>query len=129
MPSNPYPPVVSKFLAAATRMPRKRDKTGDCYEAAGKYMLDQCLRGCENLRLVHAEVLGQGSLQGVTYGHAFVIDRSNGRNIRMPKDIYYLIGRINKLDNIHEYTYQEMGQRMLETGIWGPWDLKTRTGL
>lgn len=118
-------------------MPRKRRQTatGDCYEAAGKYMLEACLQGCANLRLVHAEVMGQGPLEGVTYGHAFVvdgvmvIDRSNGRNIRMPKDLYYFIGRIYELDNIHEYTYQQMGQRMLKTRIWGPWDLKTRTGL
>ena len=118
-------------------MPRKRRQTatGDCYEAAGKYMLEECLQGCANLRLVHAEVMGQGPLEGVTYGHAFVvdgvmvIDRSNGRNIRMPKDLYYFIGRINELDNIHEYTYQQMCQRMLKTRIWGPWDLKTRTGL
>ena len=49
---------------------------GDCYEAAGKYIMDECVftpKDCK-LILVHAEVSGQGSLGGVRYGHAFVLD-------------------------------------------------------
>ena len=47
---------------------------GDCYEAAGKYMMDNCMMGGCSLILVHGEVQGQGHLGGVTYGHAWVLD-------------------------------------------------------
>lgn len=106
---------------------------GDCFEIAGKYMMDQCLfnRGCK-LVLVHAEVTGQGPINGLKYGHAFVldgdmvIDKSNGRDIKMPKAIYYSIGNIG--DNIHEYSFEEFRNNILENETWGPWDLKTESG-
>lgn len=114
---------------------RKPTATGDCYEAAGKYMLDNS--DSESLVLVHAEVMGQGPLEGTTFGHAFVvdadmdfvIDKSNGRNITMPKVLYYAIGQIERLGNYHEYDLAEMKELILRHGHWGPWDLKTRSGL
>ena len=83
---------------------------GDCYEAAGRYMMDHCILGNDDcgLILVHGEVAGQGTLEGITYGHAWVldgsavIDKSNGRDIQMPQMIYYAIGQIN---NIGKITY------------------------
>ena len=104
---------------------------GDCYEAAAHYMLDNAYgKGLHNLRLVHGEVAGQGPLEGMTYGHAWVedgdtvIDRSNGRNIVMPKADYYALGQIDKLNNSHVYTFEEARAKMLEHGVYGPWDLK-----
>ena len=102
--------------------------TGDCYEAALHYMLDNA--GNNSLRLVHGEVAGQGPLQGCTYGHAWieegdlVIDVSNGRDIRLPKELYYAIGRINELNNTHVYTLKEMAQRAKEYEVYGPWELE-----
>ena len=107
---------------------------GDCYEAAGKYLMDECLfsgKGCA-LLLVHAEVTGQGQIQDLKHGHAFVldgdtvIDKSNGRDVQMPKAAYYALGQIG--DNLHEYTYEEFRRKILEYEHWGPWDLKTETG-
>lgn len=107
---------------------------GDCYLAAAKYLLD---RGPENpeLRLAHGEVCGQGPLSGVTYGHAWVldgdmvIDRANGRDLRVPKALYYAIGGVDHLNNLHQYTFHETCEKLLTTKNYGPWDLKTRTGL
>jgi hypothetical protein len=109
-------------------------KIGDCYEAAGKYMMDQCLLTREDchLKLVHAEVTGQGPISGLKYGHAFVldgdmvIDKSNGRDIKMPKVIYYSVGNIGS--NVHEYTFEEFRKNILEHETWGPWDLETESG-
>ena len=104
--------------------------------------------------LIHGEVQGQGPLSGVRYGHAWVedgsivVDRSNGRDIRMPKAIYYAIGAIASPDmskwgvpgslndpdlfsggNLHKYTWEEARTKILDSGNWGPWDLVTESGL
>jgi hypothetical protein len=106
---------------------------GDCYEAAGEYMVEHGLmRGESGLVLVHGEVTGQGPIEGVKYGHAWVeqggmvIDQSMGRDIRMPRREYYTLGRIGK--NLHRYTLEQMRRKVLETEHWGPWDLRTESG-
>lgn len=124
---------------------------GDCYEAAGKYILDASklymgsggrvegdTADASNLTLVHAEVAGQGAMEGETFGHAFVvegrgmdatvIDRSNNRDIRLPRILYYAIGQIEDIGNYHEYTPEEMMIRLLKYKHWGPWELQTRSG-
>ena len=119
---------------------------GDCYEVHGKMMLNPSGR---NFILVHAEVMGQGQLAGIPYGHCFLInkmtgtvtDRSNGRNIQMPKEIYYMLGKIDQSEywddtmgyvsrtpKIFEYTQEEAQAFMLETGTFGPWELETESG-
>ena len=107
---------------------------GDCYEANGKLFLNRALMGGEgSLRLVHGEVSGQGPLEGVRYGHAWiedggtVVDVSNGRNIKMPKAAYYALGDIG--DNVVRYNVEKFRRKLLQTEHWGPWDLKTSTGL
>jgi hypothetical protein len=124
------------------RAPRKtsrksRKAHGDCYEAAGNYMIEHCLHSPveQDLTLVHGEVCGQGPLEGVTYGHAWVedgdwvVDNSNGKSRRIPKVLYYAMGNITDLNNLHRYTWAEARVKLVTTKIWGPWDLKTRTGL
>ena len=108
---------------------------GDCYEAAGRYMMDRCMIGNCDLILVHGEVMGQGSLSGITYGHAWIldggtaIDVSNGRNLQLPKEVYYAIGQIDNIGNVHEYTWEDARRRILDFEHWGPWDLATESGL
>jgi len=112
---------------------------GDCYEAAGRYIMQECLtrlagNGCE-LTLVHGEVMGQGPIEGITFGHAWlldgdtVIDRSNGRDIQMPRMIYYLVGQIDRIGNVHEYTWEDARRYITMYEHWGPWDLETESGL
>ena len=113
------------------------EATGDCYEAAFNYLMENRGGGAV---LVHAEVTGQGRIEGVRYGHAWVevgdkvIDRSNGRIIVMPPAIYYslahLQGEFLEYDrNMHRYTFDEAVQAIQKHGTYGPWDLKTSTGL
>ena len=91
-------------------------------------------RGSEKI-LVHAEVMGQGEIEGITFGHAFVIeggyvfDKSNGRNIVLPKELYYAAGEIDAIGNIHTYDYNQLQEKIIKFGHWGPWDLVTRSGL
>ena len=107
---------------------------GDCFQAAVNYMVQQGPNS--GLTLVHAEVMGQGDIDGKQFAHAFcvdsndiVIDKSNGRDIRLPKAIYYAIGRIYDIDNYHEYDYLEMSKMCVRYKHYGPWDLETSTGL
>ena len=121
---------------------------GDCYEVHGRFMLNNFGKADEYI-LVHAEVIGQGQLSGVPYGHCFLIhkatdtvhDMSNGRSIEMPREIYYLLGKIDqsrywddeqgpveRTPKIYEYTRDEVMEWMGETGTFGPWELETESG-
>ena len=122
-----------ELLRGTSRKPQSKPQAnGDCYEAAGKYILAHPNDG---LILVHAEVMGQGKLDGISFGHAFivdgenVIDKSNGRNIQMPKSLYFAIGQIYDLDNFYQYDYKAAQKKILDLSQWGPWDLQTRSGL
>jgi hypothetical protein len=118
-------------LSSKTAAQRRR-RNGDCYEAAGRYIMDNF---DSQLQLVHGEVSGQGAMEGTTFGHAWVldgdtvIDKSNGRDLRIPKVVYYALGGIDRIDNLHVYTREQALDRMLKLKHFGPWDLKTRSGL
>jgi len=122
-------------------MPRKaklydeipsENQGGDCFEASGRYMMDNAMYGGNSdLLLVHGEVTGQGPIRGVKYGHAWIEDGntihdvSRGRDIQMPKDLYYALGNINE-SSVFKYDMEHMRQKILDSGHWGPWDLKTK---
>ena len=120
--------------ASAANRPRQngRRATGDCYQAAGKYVL---AHPDDKILLVHGEVAGRGRLSGKTFGHAWVldgdtvIDQSNGRNLRIPKAVYYAIGQVGEIGNVYTYTPERALVNVLRHKHWGPWDLKTRSGL
>ena len=110
---------------------------GNCYEAAGQYMMMECQLGgssCGDMLLVHGEVMGQGHLEGIPFGHAWVevngtvIDKSNGRNLELPAQFYYAIGRINEIGNVIKYPWSEARGKIMEYEHWGPWDLETSSG-
>ena len=121
---------------------------GDCYEVHARWMIEN-FRKADEYILVHAEVIGQGQLAGVPYGHCFLIhkasdtvhDRSNGRDIQMPREIYYLLGkidqseywcdvngRVSRTPKIYEYTRDELEEWLWESGTYGPWELETESG-
>ena len=109
---------------------------GNCYEAAGKFMMDACIfNDCSDIVLVHGEVAGQGALEGETFGHAWilkagtVIDKSNGRDLQLPRHLYYTLGQIDNIGNTHEYTWEQARELIAKTEHWGPWDLETASGL
>lgn len=97
---------------------------GDCYEVSGKYVMDQGIFGNKDVKLAHGTVIGQGKIKGIEYDHAWIeeggecIDKSLGRNIHMPKEVYYALGNIK---NVKLYNPQEMRQMINKYGHWGPW--------
>lgn len=117
-----------------TRSMRYASAMGDCYEANGRYFMDNCHKN-PNLRIVHGEVSGQGDLAGTTFGHCWVVDGenvldfSNGRDIRISKMIYYAIGNVEWINNYHVYDCRTFHENLDKWGHWGCWDLKTKSGL
>lgn len=130
-----HPICCRRCLRGAT----KGSDAGDCYTAACQHMLALHAQGLsDEFILVHGEVIGQGPLDGIRHGHAWlvhvesdmVVDTSNGRRIELPAEVYERIGRHDETGrNRHEYTHAQMIKKMLASGHYGPWDLKTSTGL
>jgi hypothetical protein len=139
---------IHNKLLNLTESRNRQSKLGDCYEVHGRFMLDNHLEADDYI-LVHAEVMGQGQLAGIPYGHCFLIhkatdtvrDMSNGRDINMPRAIYYLLGKIDmaqywddelgpveRIPKIYEYSRDEVMNWMSETGTFGPWELETESG-
>ena len=106
----------------------KRSDKGDCFEVAGRAMIDPKIPG---LKLVHAYVSGQGKLEGQRFPHAWnevgdvVFDNSNGRNIILRKEQYYDIGKIvEKPGEYAVYNDIDAKKKMVRNKHYGPWDLK-----
>jgi len=123
---------VENKIKRATVIKISGIRGGDCYEAAGRYITDNLMfSDKDNLILVHGIVTGQGPLEGVEYGHAWVedgdrvIDKSNGRDLNIPKDVYYMLGKIDK-NKTYRYNIQETRRKIVDSGHWGPWDLKSK---
>ena len=97
---------------------------GDCYEAAGRYMMDH--RENEDLYLVHAMVTGQQETAGLRHGHAFVFDGgivydySNDKKLEIPAVIYFHVGQITS-EEATFYSHQDMAKMFLKHEHWGPW--------
>ena len=103
------------------------EPTGDCYEAAGSYVSDMVLSDkAEGLTLVHGVVSGQGPLEGQRLDHAWievdeiVIDRAQGRNLILPRVLYYLLGRIDTTES-QRYAPEEVMELIQRHEHWGPW--------
>ena len=97
---------------------------GDCYQAAGRLIMGYIGKG----KLVHGMVNGQGSLDGIRFGHAWVevgskvLDHSNGKKKTIPKKLYYAMGRI-KPSECKYYKYKDAAKFMVSKGHWGPWEM------
>jgi len=108
----------------------KSCRGGDCYCASGSYLMDNALKQ-PNLILVHGEVTGQGRIAGIKFGHAWiedgemVIDVSKGKKLELPKVFHYALGQIDE-SKLFKYNLEQMREKVLETGQWGPWDLITK---
>lgn len=112
---------------------------GDCCYIAGQFVINNNFATSKKLdfigkpHLVHAEVKGQGKIEGLRYAHAWieddknVYDFSNNREIILSKFIYYLIGDINTHNpkKYMRYTFSEARKKMLDTGTYGTWDINT----
>jgi hypothetical protein len=102
---------------------------GDCYSAAYKFLDKLHNTEASDNVLVHGLVNGQGKLTGIKYNHAWVedasmvYDYSNGRQIVLPKDLYYRLGKI-KEQEVFRYTSSEMYKNASKFGTYGPWEKK-----
>lgn len=131
-------------MVKKTNIP-KENTGGNCYEVAGNIAMDNKMP--KSLRnkstnfngtpfVVHAQVTGQGAIDNVKYGHAwveddvFVYDFSNGRELIIPKELYYYIGQVEMKKPIYyKYPFDVAVEKMLSTKHYGPWELKTESGL
>jgi len=124
--------IEERSMSLCRRGIKKPARRGDCFEAAGRYVSDHF--GEKGLVLVHGEVEGSegGEIEGLRYGHAWVeegntvIEVANGNHLRIPKALYYLFGKVGKT---HRYAGREALEMMLSHGHYGPWELKTESGL
>lgn len=108
-------------------------KLGDCYEVSGRFIMNKMgATKDEPYKLVHGMVSGQGKLEGLRYGHAWieygnvVIDNSNGKERNYPKELYYVVGNIIPKETIY-YTPTEAVKRIAKYKHWGPWDMNGDT--
>tara|TARA_R110000796_G_scaffold123761_1_gene238118 strand:- start:1321 stop:1758 length:438 start_codon:yes stop_codon:yes gene_type:complete len=103
---------------------------GDCYPVAGRLAIN--FIGDNKAKLVHGMVNGQGSLEGIRFGHAWVeygnkvLDHSNGKKREVPKSVYYKLGKIKPEQNKY-YTSEEAIKWMMKSKHWGPWQMSGDT--
>jgi hypothetical protein len=104
---------------------------GDCYKAA----FDEATGASEGhqdsgLLLCHGTPLGTGGdAEGLRYGHAWVedperdvvIEKSNGNDSIIPRDLYYEVGSIDA-DEVTRYSYEEALENAVRSGHYGPWE-------
>lgn len=107
-------------------MTRKR---GDCAEVAGLLVIGLDAEYPDYL-VCHGRPVGRGPENGGDrYFHAWiespdgtvVIDRSNGLDVTMEAEIYYMLGRIVP-ENVRRYTADEVRDYIGTTRQWGPWE-------
>jgi hypothetical protein len=127
--------------------------TGNCYENAARYILDEDRES--DLTLVHCIVTGTGGdVEGVEYGHAFLIlettreisyQESPTKEIKewdMPTQVAIDVTRdidepmvlplglycgIGKVRNEIHYTREDVRKMVLEHEHFGPWDDSVQT--
>lgn len=122
--------VESVVLDEARNMKarKKLPKGGNCFDAAYDYMMSNS-HTMPNLKVVHGIVQGQGPLHGWEFTHAWnenngeVIDTANGKEIRIAKEFYYMLGNI-KEDKCHYYDFNETLKKANEHVHKGPWDIE-----
>lgn len=95
---------------------------GDCYEVAANMVLEMPIR-----TLCHGTVTGQGPLEGVRFGHAWVelgevvFDFSNGHSVVTTRTRYYEIGEIREED-VRRYSGVETYEMLVKHEHYGPWE-------
>ena len=113
---------------------------GDCYKVTGVVAINNSDQiGDYNFigtpYIIHAEVTGQGSINGIKYGHAWIeddvyaYDYSNGFKLMAPKALYHKWGNVKTLPGkFYKYTFREAKEKMYDLEHYGPWDLETESG-
>lgn len=86
--------ILIDILTESKNLP----KGGDCFDSSYDFIMSNGHQ-IKNLKLVHGMVSGQGKLYGYKFAHSwcedddYVYDNANGKNHKIPKIIYYSIGK------------------------------------
>ena len=112
---------------------KRMQGSGDCFSAAQRTLEQMPNEEQKRSKLCHGVPLGQGEIDGIRFDHAWVertdhdgdfgvvvIDRSNGKNLELPREVYYALGNIKEND-VSRYTYFEAIKQMSEHNNYGPW--------
>lgn len=120
---NEYP--ERKLTPAQFKDFKRKQARGDCYKVS--YQLFSKLWRVKGVRLVHGNVVGQGTIKGLVYGHGwvelngYVLDFSNGMYRCIPRDVYYAIGKIQKVIRYNKKQVREHAIKYQTYGAWESW--------
>ena len=113
-----------------------KENNGDCFESSLNALVDRKWKAHvpyadpSDWRLVHTMCLGQGPIEGVRFGHAFllnkelriVLDIANGKGGLIPALTYFALGGVDPDEYpYYEYDLKEVRDNMLKHGTYGPW--------
>ncbi len=102
---------------------------GNCYRAAVTLAMDARALGLVNVAVIQGTLMGEGSLEGVRFGHSWVeanipgettrvaIDYSSGNSLIMDRDAFRFL---QQAQDVHEYDVSE-AESLSATGDYGPW--------
>lgn len=97
---------------------------GDCYKVAAELAMELGGTLCHGEPLLRNPATGE---RGPRYGHAWVelddlvLDFANGRNLRIARPQYYMLGSIAERD-VKRYTPAETWATIRHHLHWGPWE-------
>jgi transglutaminase-like putative cysteine protease len=102
---------------------------GNCYHAALTLAMNARALGLENVSVIEGTLMGEGSLQGVRFGHSWVeasvpgqttrvvLDYSSGNSLVMDRTAYHVL---HQVQDVHEYSVSE-ARSLAANGNYGPW--------
>lgn len=109
---------------------------GNCFQVAASLLLNndwqrEPITFIGTPYVVHAEVSGQGKLEGIRFAHGwveddvFVYDNSNGNNIITFKQRYYEVGKVKTKNpkKYRRYNLEQLSEKLLSANNYGHWDL------
>lgn len=110
----------------------KVNETGDCFRAAYCHILNAGKAGQgDGMVLCHGTVTGRGAVSGKRFEHAWievndppgviVRDVSNGNDVTLLRDYYYLIAQIDKRA-VRRYSLEETLRQAIKNMHYGPWE-------
>jgi hypothetical protein len=111
------------------RLENRPPPTGNCFQCAAQWVMDEGKELGDDVRLVHGTVAGQGPLEGIRFTHAWVefgdMVYDADKEALMRRGRFYELGKVR--DTI-EYDPTELRVNLLKHEHWGPWHEKFDDG-
>lgn len=98
---------------------------GNCYQVCFEWLMDHPNK--DRFQLTHGIVTGQGHIEGIKYGHAWIIEPQGDivlditAEVVMPLRDYLKLG---KIEYYVQYTWPDAVKKSTEFGHYGAWDEK-----